>query len=192
MACNNTKGGYGYKPLYLAVLRPMALVLALLLFTATRPLPEAKHAVFVSVCTVSQLESNAALRIKLRIFTNDLELAIRKHHKIKNLSIKGTEAGPKLLAQIDAYLQKHLSVSLNEAQETLQIQSALSEGDSYLRATEVIFLVEGVTAVQSIQFKNTVLTDYLEGQTNIVRLKLNGAKKVFNLNARHQTARATY
>ena len=170
----------------------MALVLALLLFTATRPLPEAKHAVFVSVCTVSQLESNAALRIKLRIFTNDLELAIRKHHKINNLSIKGTEAGPKLLAQIDAYLQKHLSVSLNEAQETLQIQSALSEGDSYLRATEVIFLVEGVTAVQSIQFKNTVLTDYLEGQTNIVRLKLNGAKKVFNLNARHQMARATY
>lgn len=118
------------------------------------------HEYYVSVGEM-RLGSSNRLELSLRVFTDDLEYALRQD------GYPGVDVlnDPKADSLIDRYLQKHLDFYLNSG--TLAWELIGTEGDAegvflFVETGPIEPLREAVTVV------NSVLTDYFPAQINIL------------------------
>ncbi len=139
----------------------------------------AKHPYYISLTEISS-KGKPEIQVSVRIFTNDLEDALRKSSG-KALDIMN----PKNKAEADSilfhYISKHLSVTLNAKLQALHYIGYEQEEESTWAYLEIRNTKP--VALKTLRVDNTILYDYFPAQTHIIRVnrfETTDSKKITN------------
>lgn len=138
-----------------------------------------KHPYYISLTEIST-KGKAEIQVSVRIFTNDLEDALRKSSG-KAIDI----INPKNKAETDSilfhYISRHLSVTLNAKLQMLHYIGYEKEEESIWTYLEIQHAKP--VAFKTLRVDNTILYDYFPAQTHIIRVnrfETTDSKKITN------------
>lgn len=124
------------------------------------------HPIHISIAEVDYFSQKQEIQVALKIFTDDLESAIRKEERSVYLDTS-KEVG-NADSYIENYVHKHFKIKINN-KENLPISYV---GKEYIDdATWIYFSYKTTKKVKSITIKNAVIVDLHDSQRNIVHLK---------------------
>jgi hypothetical protein len=125
-----------------------------------------KHPYYIGLTEIST-KGKPEIQVSVRIFTNDLEDALRKSSG-KAIDI----INPKNKAETDSilfhYISKHLSVTLNAKLQALHYVGYEKEEESIWTYLEIRNVKPVV--IKTMKIENTILYDYFPAQTHIIRV----------------------
>lgn len=147
----------------------LSLFLLLLSFT--------KHEEYYSLTNIQYKENEKSLQITMKLFTNDLELAMYQYYD-KHLEI-GTEREMK---ETNALLEKYLKLKFN-----LSVEGKLLHyhwvGKEIEKDQVFIYLeIKDIDKFKKIQIQNSILIETFPSQENIVKVKAFNTYKSLVLN----------
>ncbi|MEQ8470231.1 MAG: hypothetical protein RIC35_03560 [Marinoscillum sp.] len=140
------------------------------------------HPYHVSVCEVVYNDEVQAIQITQRIFLDDFEDALTDFTQNDDLVL--LEDSLQSHKAIERYFQKNFGMVVNGKKSNYTYLGSESEDDiiwCYLEVTNI-------HSLQSIELKNTVLTEIFDDQKNLVHFKIAGEKKSFILTKSDITA----
>ncbi|MEL6671258.1 MAG: DUF6702 family protein [Bacteroidota bacterium] len=151
--------------------------LALMAFSTLLVTGSATHPFYVSVSEIQHNAQSGRLEISMRMFVEDLELALEdRGHKGLYLGLE--KESPEAESYVDQYIRRYLKIELNgEALEWTFLGKEM-EGEAiwcYLESAEI-------DTPQKVKISNRLLFDTCEGQQNIVHLKTATRTKSLRLN----------
>lgn len=124
------------------------------------------HPIYLSIAEVDYFTEKREIQVALKIFTDDLEAAIRKEGKKMYLDT------PKEIKDADVYIEKYLKKTFNikvNGKESLPINYV---GKEHLDdATWMYFSYKTPKRVKTITIKNSVITELYDSQKNLTHLK---------------------
>jgi hypothetical protein len=131
-----------------------------------------KHPYYVSVVDIKYDAKQKALQVSARLFTNDLEDALRKTNK-KTIDL----LNPKTRSEVDSalcrYIKERFQISLNSKAQALNYIGYEKEEESIW-----VYLEIRKTAVpKKMNINTALLYDFLPQQINIIHAEINGVKK---------------
>ncbi len=131
-----------------------------------------KHPFYLSVTDLKYDAKTKTLQTSVKLFTNDLEEALKKIYKRPVDLINGTdkEGINKLLLD---YVQKHLSVKIGGKVQKFDFVGFEREEE----AVWIYLECKNCPAPKKVEIENTLLYDYIRGQISIVNFEVNGLKK---------------
>lgn len=131
-----------------------------------------KHPYYVSVVDIKHDAKQKALQVSARLFTNDLEDALRKTNK-KTIDL----LNPKIRSEVDSalfhYIKERFQISLNSKGQTLTYIGYEKEEESIWVYLEIKKAVQP----KKINITTMLLYDFLPQQINIIHAEINGVKK---------------
>lgn len=130
------------------------------------------HKEYYSLTEINYNKNDKALQMSMRLFTNDIDLALKKHFN------KPTEIGTeneisdadKLLT---LYLNQKFIIEVNNQIATYNFVGKEFEKD----VTYVYLEILDIKKVKNISVQNSVLTEIFNEQENIVKLHINDTNK---------------
>jgi hypothetical protein len=135
------------------------------------------HPFHVSVCSIHHSPDEQTLQITQKIFADDLEEALTATSSTGPVDVLNPPDPDALDALIDNYLQDHLQISVNG-----QVTEAIYLGHEREEMALWCYLeVSGVTEIDSLSVRSTILTDTFDDQTNIVHVQYRNALKSMKL-----------
>lgn len=135
------------------------------------------HPFHVSVCSIRHDPDEHTLQITQKIFADDLEEALSAASSTSPVDVLNPPDPDLLEALIDDYLQNHLRITVNG-----QVVEATYLGHEREEMALWCYLeVTGVTDIQSLSVRSTILTDTFDDQTNIVHVEYRNALKSMKL-----------
>lgn len=177
-------------------MKTLRVLLCLMILSATVPGPAAApglavvpgpaaapaHVFYVSIARVKWNVNDARLDVSVRIFTDDLEVAIV------------AEGGPRLRLWTDQahadrdrhvsdYLASRLAFRVNGADRPLTYAGM----EDALDATACLVQITDVDRVETIEVENRILIDMFDTQANVMRFEVGGEKKFVNLSKKTVT-----
>ena len=151
-----------------AVIYPFVLIF-IVIFSSFN---DKKHPYYISLVDVKYNAKQSSMQISTRMFTNDLEDALRKTSKT-SVDI----LNPKVKSQADSilfsYIKQRLSFTVNSKKQKLSFIGYEKEDESIWAYLEI----KKVSNPQKIIIDTKLLYDFLPNETNIVHLEINGNKK---------------
>lgn len=139
------------------------------------------HAIYISYTDVKYKEADGLLTAQVRMFSNDLEDALRG---IGAPAEPGLEEGETPHADIDAfictYLGNEFQVWANGQPVNLSYMGKKREED----ATWISLQAEDLCELNQLRVHNSVLFELFDDQTNILRVRAYGKLKNYNLTKR--------
>lgn len=134
------------------------------------------HPIHVSVTDIEFDEKDKALEIMMRVFTDDLETAMRKHENRPDLDILNPK-GTTLDKLMGDYLQSHFQVTLDGKVQQLNYLGNERDADVFVFYIEVTNLKKW----KQINVRNTVLMETFDDQSNLVHVTVRGKLKSMRL-----------
>ncbi len=135
------------------------------------------HPFHVSVCSIRHAPQEQTLQITQKIFADDLEEALTAASTAGPVNVLNPPDPDALDALIDNYLKEHLQITVNG-----QAVKATYLGHEREEMALWCYLeVGGVTEVESVSVRSTILTDTFNDQTNIVHVEYRNALKSMKL-----------
>lgn len=134
------------------------------------------HAFYVSITDVEFLEEWGDFRIKVKIFTNDLEDALEKAG-FGRLYLATEKESPEARISIYQYIQQKLSLKVGKTPVNLSYEKVEYRDD----ACWIYAKVGQSCQWDSLWIENKILFELFDTQTNIIRLKVHGQRKTANL-----------
>lgn len=135
------------------------------------------HPFHVSVCSIHHSPEEQSLQITQKIFADDLEEALSAASPTGPVDVLNPPDPDLLEVLIDNYLQNHLRITVNgQAVEATYLGHEREE-----MALWCYLEVSGVTDIQSLSVRSTILTDTFDDQTNIVHVEYRNALKSMKL-----------
>lgn len=128
------------------------------------------HEFYVSVCEIDYNEENKSLEIAIKLFTDDLELAIQEQGAI-DFKIDDTKKADVYIAK---YLKSGFQVKVDEVDLDYEF---IGKEVSLDNVTWCYVEVKEVTGVSSIEIKNALLTELFDDQKNMVHVRVNDKTK---------------
>ena len=146
-----------------------------------------KHPYYVGILDIKHDNNNKVLKISVRLFTNDLEEALKKttSKAIDLLNPKDKTESDSILS---VYLKKHLSFTINNKSTSLNYLGYEKEEASIWSYLEI----KNVSAPKKIGIKAQLLYDFLPQQTNIIHAEINGIEKSSKLTNPENTVELVY
>lgn len=142
----------------------------LLLFISS--FQKVKHPFFVSVIDINYKQKEQTLQLSVKLFTNDLEDALRRTSK-KKIDI----LNPINKAETDSilynYIIKRLNINVNSKKQTLHFIGYEKEEEAIWTYLEI----KNSLLPKKINIETKLLYDFLPQQINIVHVDINGIKK---------------
>lgn len=131
-----------------------------------------KHPFYLSVTDLKYNVGEKALQGNVKIFTNDLEGALKKIHgqTVDLINPKDTLKTKKIL---EDYLKKRLSLTINGQSKTYDVLGFENEQEAIWLYIEI----KNCPLPKKIEVDNTLLYDYIKDQTNIIHLEVKAQKK---------------
>lgn len=124
------------------------------------------HPIHISVTEIEYDEREKELEIITRIFTDDLELAIRTQRNDPELELLNLPAETRLDDLVKPYLLQQINIQLDGKAQTLKYLGHEQDGDAH-----VFFIqVQPVKKWKSITVQNQVLLETYDDQSNIVHV----------------------
>jgi len=130
-----------------------------------------KHPFYLSVTDLKYNEKEKALQGSVKIFVNDLEGALKKQEgkTVDLVNPKDTVRTKKLL---EDYLKKHLAFKINGKAFTYNMLGFEQEQEAIW-----IYIEAKCPLPKKLEIENSILYDFLSGQSNIVHLEVKGERK---------------
>lgn len=153
-------------------LKNTLLLLTLLSFSA------AKHPFYLSVTDLSYNQKEKALQGSVKIFTNDLEAALKKKY---NKTIDLLHVGDSVFTKkvLNDYLTEHLQISVNQTARDIRFLGFEQEEEATWIYIEMVNIP---SKPKHILIQNSILYDHIKDQMNIVHLNIGGDKKSYKVN----------
>ena len=131
-----------------------------------------KHPYYLGVSELKYIDKQQTINVSIRLFTNDLEVALKKTTAQKIDLINPTDK-----AQIDSllfnYIKKRFNVIVNTSPSKLRYVGYEKEEESIWTYLEIA----QATEPKKITVENALLFDFLPQQINIVHVDVNTVKK---------------
>lgn len=134
------------------------------------------HAFYVSVTDLVYEVDNDALKIQVKIFTNDLEDEIRNYSGDPINLQDGISIVEE--TRVYSYISNKIALSGDDKSILMIKESCKVEGD----AVFTLFQAELKEIPNKLSIKNELLLDLFPTQTNIIRLKNGQNQKMLKLN----------
>ena len=132
------------------------------------------HPFYVSVCEIYHNPKTQSLEISLKVFIDDIELAIQKSG---NTTCKISEDSEKVSVEnaISEYLQDRFVVEIDSKQKSSEVIGYEFEGDA------IIFYIEikSVKKINEFGLRNSIMTEVRDGQINLTHFQYNDQLKSF-------------
>jgi hypothetical protein len=130
------------------------------------------HPLYISVTEINHNPKDKILEISCKMFTNDLESVLEK---MARTHIDLSAPADKAMADkwIDAYVVRHLRVSVDGKPQVLHYVGSEKENDG----TWSYFQVNDVPAARKIDVSDDLLYDGFNQQINILHVTVGGQRK---------------
>ena len=122
------------------------------------------------------------MNVRIKVFVNDLEESIFQEEKVriglwKNNPIEDAQA------YVERYVLSRMKIIVNNTAVPLEFVEYTVEPAEVLEDNVLICYLESnrVPEIASIKVHNSMLTETIESQTNIINLRINDTRKVINL-----------
>lgn len=135
------------------------------------------HVFYVSQTDIKFIPEKQKIEIIVKLFSDNFEEALKKRG-VRNLTLMDKKEDDKLCPFISKYINEKLEIEINGKKRKLDFIKKTFEEE----ATWSYFIIPKISSIQHFKIKNQLFLEILDAQTNIVRIKANGEKKVFNLN----------
>ncbi len=134
------------------------------------------HPFFVSVSDIKYNSSNKSIEISCKMFTNDLEGALKKISS-KPIDILNPKDKKEVEAVLFDYIKKHLIIKINNKIINYTFVGYEKEEDAIWTYLEF----KKAEIPKQINVDDKLLYDFLKEQTNIVNVEVNGVKKSYKV-----------
>lgn len=156
-------------------MKKMARIIFALLLLAAAVAFRAKHPFYLGVTDVKYSQKEKALQGSVKLFTNDLEDALRKLYKVNVDLINGQDKAT-VTTILQDYLYKHLAFKVNGKPVKYTLIGFEHESEA------LWMYIEGACPVpNSVDIENTLLYDQIKTQINIVHCEVNGVSKSYKV-----------
>lgn len=135
------------------------------------------HPFHVSVTDIEHDAELKSIQVSHRIFLDDLEVGLKKYHKIDKLDTYEPERLERLDSLISLYLKKKVLFVINGKSMAFNYLGSELEGD----ARWCYYEIEGVAEVNEAEVTNMALMETFDDQQNIVHFKSKGKLKSYKL-----------
>lgn len=146
------------------------MIKALCIFSLMLTLPA--HDFHLSLTEVVHNAESKSLEISVKLFTDDLAVALLKNGAPK-MEIGTDREPPQANELIENYLRRNIKFVVNGKPVEFKYLGKQAELD----ATWCFLEVKSVPKVHAIEISNTLLLDSFEDETNMVNLNIGGRKK---------------
>ena len=141
------------------------------------------HTFYVSVYSVNYDAAKQELKVVCKVFTNDLEDALKKKNAIANLSV-GAESSGHIRKMVSDYILEKTKITLNGVPAEMVFNHLSWEGDGITETTLCHFKITEVTHIESVEIYTKLLIELYDEQVNIVNVKVGDKRQALNLDKR--------
>lgn len=130
------------------------------------------HKFYVSIYQINYAQEKKMLQITSRIFTDDLNVVLKKKFNIKTHAGEAEES-PEDIVLMKKYILENFTIKINGQQKTIHYLSKELEGNvliCYYRITDI-------SKIKSIEIQNTALLELNDEQQNIIQTNIYGKKQ---------------
>ena len=132
------------------------------------------HKFYMAVYQINYAPEKKMLQITSRIFIDDLNKTLeKKYNKKFNLGDENDSAEESVL--VKEYLASHFSIKVNNQSKPMNFLSKELDDDVLV----CYWNIKGISKINSLEIYNTVLTDWLPDQKNLVHVTVLGVKNSF-------------
>lgn len=135
------------------------------------------HPFYLSVCDMRYNANEKKLEGTLKLFTNDLEDALKRLEN-KPVDLIHSTNKVQTLKELNKYLKKRLRIHSDAKPLNYQLLGYETEEES----TWIYFETATCPPPRSLNLHNSVLYDFLKEQINIINVEIGGVKKSWKLN----------
>ena len=139
--------------------------------------PKDRHPIFVSVTTIDHNAVNKTLEISCKIFTDDLEVTLRKRYN-KKVDLLDPKLNAVMKPLLNDYIQKHLAITADGKPVTLKFLGFEQQEEGIVSYFEAY----NITSVKKIDVTNSILYDEKPEQLQIIHVTVDGKRKSNKLN----------
>lgn len=143
---------------------------------------EEEHPFHVSVTELMYNSRTHFWEMSIKLFSDDLEQAVKRRFNSKSLHLSTEKEHPEANELIKKYLQNHLSLKVGD--QPLKMEWIGREGD--LDEIWVYVQFSDKDLKGQFYFSNTLLTDVLENQENIIHVQMGELKKTYRLSRKER------
>jgi hypothetical protein len=136
------------------------------------------HEIYVSITTIRYQPETRRLVVRVRIFTDNLDEALR-HHFGQPANLNTPKESPQADSLIAGYVREQLQLFADGQPVNLQWVKKQYDAD----VTETYWQSDSLTQPKQLVVENRILIDVIEAQTNIVRVRIGDSKKQYNFDA---------
>jgi hypothetical protein len=131
-----------------------------------------QHAYYVSVCEIYHNSRTQALEISIKIFADDLELALRKNGN-PEVTVVEEKPDPALKEMLFDYLNERFIISIDKKATRLHMVGYEFDDDVLLCYVEI----KNVPVISLIEVHNNIITEVYEEQINLTHFQYLGKMK---------------
>ena len=157
----------------------MALILFKWLFAALLSTGnhESTHPIFVSVTEIEQNVKDQTLEISCKIFTDDLERALRKNNRQK-IDLLDTLLKTSMYGVVNNYIQAHLKIFVDGKPAKMNFLGFEQQEEGI----SGYFQVDKINSIKEISVTDNILYECQSQQINLLHVTVNGKRQSTKLN----------
>lgn len=149
------------------IMKKIILIFLFASFSLNFASSEEEHPIYISIAEVEYLTGKGEIQCALKIFTDDLELAIRETGVKLNLD------SAKEIETSDIYIEKYVKNNF-QLDANADISEMQYVGKEYEEASTWIYFSFNVeTELKELKVLNKVIIDLYESQKNIINIRKN-------------------
>lgn len=130
------------------------------------------HKFYVSITKMEYVKDKSSLQITTKIFTDDLENALRKRYE-RNIFLDSKKETTRSEVDLKKYILQNIRIKVNGKSVQLNYLGKEYDTDMLVAYMEV----NGISDLKSIEVENTVLMEVFTEQQNIIHLKTPKSRK---------------
>lgn len=132
----------------------------------------AAHKFYVAIFQVNYAAEKKMLQVTSRIFVDDLNEAFKLKHK-RTFAFENEQVSADDRTLLQKYFNEEFIISINDRKHRLNLISFEMESNVLI----CYLSIKDVPKVRSLQITNTILTNYVTEQQNIIQTNVYGNKK---------------
>jgi len=145
------------------------------------------HPLHVSVTEIEMDEKDKRLEIMMRVFMDDLEVALRNKYKKPEMDILSPQ-GLSVDQMMEDYLKFHFRITLDNKPVAIKYLGNEQDGDAFIFYIEV----SNVKKWTTITVQNDIITETYDDQSNLVHVTLGETVRSLRLTKNHPVDKLTF
>ncbi len=145
------------------------------------------HPLYLSICQINHNASQASLEIAMKVFTEDLDLAM-SHQGLGNLHLGEDNESEKANVYIAAYLSKQVQIKVDGKPVVFSYLGKEVEMD----VTWCYVEVDSIHTFAELEVTNKLFMELFDPQRNLVHVRFGKKEKSMMLTKGHSTEIVTF